>query len=173
MYVVGIDPGLTGAIAVVDHSNGALVSVVDMPVEKRPNGKSRVWAEGVAIECVSIMEGLNQSSHNIPVNLEAVHSSPQMGVTSAFNFGDGFGALRGVLGAFNFSVSFVTPQVWKLSQGVIRQDKDYARLKVLDLYPEQAHLFKRKKDGGRADAVLIGRHGYCEQGKILASFDQV
>jgi len=162
MYVVGIDPGLTGAIAVVDHSTGELISVVDMPIEPLRNNKNRVCACRLAIECVSIMEGLNVEAKELLVNIEAVTASPQMGVTSAFSFGDSLGVIRGVVGAFNLTVNFVRPQVWKLSQGVIKQDKDFARLKVIDLYPDKATLFKRKKDGGRADAVLIARHGFSD-----------
>jgi len=170
MFVLGIDPGITGALAVVDHANGELVYVSDVPVEVAPSGKKRICAHELAIECVSIVEGLEEhvllsGASEMPqkllaVNVEYVHATPQMGVTSAFNFGETAGVIRGVLSALNMSVTYVNPVAWKREQNLLRTEKDAARLKVLDLYPQHHKRFDLKKHGGRADAVLIARHGF-------------
>jgi len=69
----------------------------------------------------------------------------------------GYGAIQGVVQTLGNPLHFVTPQKWKKAAGLIGADKDYARTKALQLYPD-ADL-ARKKDIGRADAILIARYG--------------
>ena len=82
---------------------------------------------------------------------------PGQGVVSMFSFGRSVGAVETAISLLGLPMIYVTPQKWKRSAGLIGTDKDASRGKVLDLYPDADVL--RKKDNGRADAVLIARYG--------------
>jgi crossover junction endodeoxyribonuclease RuvC len=147
MIRIGIDPGMTGAIAVLEGN--ILHACHDMPTVKARNGKNQVNIP----ELASILRQYRGET----VFLEAVHAMPGQGVTSCFNFGMGFGAIQGIVQTLGIPMHLVTPQKWKKAAGLIGSDKDYARTKALQLYPD-ADL-ARKKDIGRADAILIARYG--------------
>ena len=149
MIYIGIDPGLSGAIAFLDVEKGHL-SVVDMPTfEVQRNGKVKreVSPHGVAAV-------LSLSQNVSAVVLERVGAMPGQGVTSVFSFGRSVGVIEGVLAAEHLAVSIVTPQAWQKAAGV-RGGKDGARQRACELFPNYAGLFARKKDDGRADAACM------------------
>ena len=139
--IAGIDPGAKGAIALL-HPNFA--EVHDMPMlGKEVNGTE------VANLFVEF-----KPDH---IFLEQVNSFG-MGRTSAYNFGQGVGVLKGVFQALMIPYTLVTPQKWQKHFGKSK-DKDYSRLLASRFYPNQAAQFKRKMDDGRAEALLIARYG--------------
>ena len=153
MKKIGIDPGQTGAIAVMEK--GLVVQVVDMPVMARTHGKGQqVDASSLASELFGIGTGTISE-----VVMEQVGAMPGQGSTSMFNFGEGVGIVKGVLGALQIPVRMVTPQKWKKSAGLSGKDKDAARSLAIQLHPEAAEYLRRKKDVGRADAICIARFG--------------
>jgi crossover junction endodeoxyribonuclease RuvC len=81
-----------------------------------------------------------------------------MGSSSAFRFGESFGVLKGVLAALGIRYELIAPQTWKKSQGLTGSEKDYARTVAIRTFPDMATHLARKKDIGRADALLIARH---------------
>lgn len=147
--IIGIDPGLSGAIAVLDEQ-GVLREAFDMPVFKI-KGKSQmdVYALGRLLAAVP--------KPNRAV-IEQVGAMPGQGVTSMFNFGFSTGTVHGVLGAFQIPLTLVTPQRWK---GYFRlgSDKDQSRQAAGRLWPTAA-FFGRVKDAGRAEAALIARWSF-------------
>jgi len=156
MIQIGIDPGMTGAIALLNTVEQDVITW-DMPTLKARNGKAHTNIPALA---ALLREAAILRRHypNSPtLKLEAVHAMPRQGVTSSFNFGEGFGAIKGVLATLGLPYELVTPQKWKKAAGLIGSHKDYARSKALQLYPD-ADL-ARKKDIGRADAILIARYG--------------
>ena len=149
MIFIGIDPGLNGAIAFLDTEKGHL-SVVDMPVlELIRNGKAKreVSAHGLS----SVFTLAENVSHAV---LERVGAMPGQGVTSVFSFGRSVGLVEGVLAARGITASIVTPQAWQKAAGV-RGGKDGSRQRAMELFPNYAGLFARKKDDGRADAACM------------------
>jgi len=147
MIVVGIDPGITGAIAFTgDHQE-----VVDMPVMASTKGKNQVNAYELA-------RILGEKSIE-KVVIEKVGAMPKQGVASMFNFGKSAGVIEGVCAGLSLSVEFVTPQKWKKQAGLIGKDKDFSRTVAIQKYPHFADLLTRKKDCGRADAIHIAMHG--------------
>ena len=149
--VIGIDPGASGAIALV--VGGVLVSVHDMPtvtVERNKAQKRQVCPAGLSL----LMQQL--SPHKATV--EKVGAMPGQGVSSMFSFGRSVGIIEGVLAARQIPVTFTTPQAWQKQSGAAK-GKDGSRQRVMELFPSQAHLFARVKDDGRADAVLIALMG--------------
>ena len=149
--VIGIDPGASGAIALVVH--GVLVSVHDMPtvtVERNKAQKRQVCPAGLSL----LMQQLDPHK----AICEKVGARPGQGVSSMFSFGRSVGIIEGVLAARQIPVTFVTPQSWQKQSGAAK-GKDGSRQRVMELFPREAHLFSRVKDDGRADAVLIALAG--------------
>ena len=153
--ILGIDPGLTGAIALVDDDD--IVLLWDMPVAEKPYGRGKqVDAYGFA-DCVREAKQISiyQRSENLTAHVERVSAMPGQGVTSVFSFGRSAGVIDGVLGALLIPVVYITPQKWKKHHGLVGKPKDASRTLVIQQFPHQLDRFARKKDVGRADAVLI------------------
>jgi hypothetical protein len=150
MNYVGIDPGMTGAIAVLNPETHDLY-ITDMPLKADRSVDCDSLAEFL---CLSIILPENKA-HAI---IENVHSMPNQGVASTFKFGRSFGAVEGVCVALQVPVTFVSPQVWKASLGVT-SNKDTSRELASRLFAGHKDLFKRKKDDGRAEAALLAYFG--------------
>lgn len=154
MIVLGIDPGLSGAIA---QWNGKDLNILEIPTAKSTGrGREVVWPE------------LNEQWDNAffyaeHVFLERVHSRPGEGVSSAFKFGCVFGGLRGIIAAKLIPLTLVTPTVWMKVMGVGRGSKEASVLRATELFPQYASIFRGPKGGrkdGVAEAALIARYGF-------------
>jgi len=144
-YYIGIDPGATGAIAMIDKQLNIL-RLNDWPGDE-------IQAAACIREIISAHD-----SENIEIfaAIERVNAMPKQGVTSTFKFGANYGIWKGILAAFQISFIEVRPQAWQ--KGVISkaQDKKPAVAAAGRLFPK-AQLFGPRggaKDG-RADALLI------------------
>lgn len=159
MHRIGIDPGITGAVAVLGPPpDFGCWELHDMPSLVLANGRRNVDGRlfaGMVDKWRAHWEAPGQG--NMVAYLERVSAMPKQGVTSMFGFGRSFGIVEGVLLALHIPIVYVEPQHWKERAGLSRKDKDAARLLAIKLYPEQ-DLFL-KKHIGRADALLIGRFG--------------
>ncbi len=142
--IMGIDPGISGAIAFY-HTVVSRVAVADMPV---------VGREVNAAELARMIR-INQPDFAV---LESVHSMPRDGGASAFSFGRNYGDVRGVIGALGVRLYFVTPQKWK-KHFSLTSDKEQSRLRAIRMFPAVAESFKLKKHDGRAEAALIALYG--------------
>ena len=152
MIILGIDPGLSGALAFLDTSDNT-VDVVDMPtVEVKRNNKLKREVSAQLVAAIVIKR------HAEAAFLERVNAMPGQGVTSVFSFGRSTGILEGVLAAYDIPTTLVTPQSWQKAMGV-RDGKDGSRERAMQLFPASAELFQRKKDDGRSDATLIAKYG--------------
>jgi crossover junction endodeoxyribonuclease RuvC len=150
MFIIGIDPGASGAVAILEKS-GKLVHVFDMPsLELMAGGKAkrRVNPEMLAAELKLYAD------QGATAVVEQVGAMPGQGVSSMFAFGESFGLAKGVLAGLHIPTSTVTPGKWKKAMGV-NAGKDGSRAKAAQLWPSQAAEFKRVKDDGRAEACLI------------------
>ena len=102
MKIIGIDPGLTGAIAVLKNSK--VLNVFDMPVmsEGKKNKRQLNSAQLVKLLRDNILE-----NEEVSVVVEQVNAMPGQGVTSMFNFGQTFGAIKGICSALGLPIFFV------------------------------------------------------------------
>jgi crossover junction endodeoxyribonuclease RuvC len=141
MIIAGIDPGLSGAVAFYD-SKANTVSVHDMPVVD-----GEVSAPLLAMLVLRYAPTFGM--------IERVASMPHDGHVGAFRFGRAVGDARGVFGGLSITLHAVTPQTWKKHYGLIKQDKEASRQLAISLMPAAADSLKRKKDHGRAEAILI------------------
>lgn len=155
--VLGIDPGLSGALAVIRGPE--LLVCVDMPVEATGSAgrvKNRVCCAQAA---TLVRQWRAQWPGELIAVVEAVASMPGQGVAGMFSLGDSAGAIRGVLQALGVRVEFVAPARWKRAMGLGR-DKGHARTLAMQRLPQHASLFARVRDDGRAEATLIAMWGW-------------
>ena len=94
----------------------------------------------------------------VKVVVEHVTAMPGQGVTSMFNFGQSFGAIKGICAALKLPIYFVRPTKWKKHFNLIKTNKDASRTKVIEIYPNISSKLSRKKDSNKADAILIARY---------------
>lgn len=152
-FIIGIDPGQTGAIAILDLQT-LDVTVEDMPTYKGKSGK--VLTNSAAL--LEILKPPTELNGQVMAVLEQVWARQGEGVSSAFRFGQGYGSLQTALAAHKLITHDVTPQKWKKYFG-LNSDKGVSRGLAIQRFPNQADLFKRVKDDGRAEAALIALYG--------------
>lgn len=170
---LGIDPGVTGALALYDP-DAATLEIADVPVFKVA-GKSLVDEQALA----RIVD--DWSGSICEVWLELVNGMPSipgpdgkrrgMGAQSAFNFGRTYGLIRGICAANFLPIMDVTPGVWKRSLGVpgkVSGGDDAGRMRASQLMPRHAGLWTLKKHHGRADAALIALYAARQNERAVA-----
>ena len=155
-YIIGIDIGLDGAIAV--FNDGKLVSIHDMPtltIESNKKAKRQIAAGDLAyLLCEPEIDH---------AYVERPASRPGQSVVAMFNFGRSLGVVQGVLAALQIPVTYVAPATWIKAIGK-PAGKDGSRHRAMELFPDQLDLFKRVKDDGRAEAALIATWGMQKNG---------
>jgi crossover junction endodeoxyribonuclease RuvC len=156
MIIIGIDPGLSGGIAVLD--NNKVLDLFDMPV--MADGKKNKKQLNSALLAKLIKEKTSNSSESAVI-VEQVNAMPGQGVTSMFNFGQTFGAIKGICATLELPIFFVRPSKWKKHFELINSSKDASRTKAIEMYPHLAQELSKKKDVNKSDAILIARF-YCE-----------
>jgi crossover junction endodeoxyribonuclease RuvC len=144
MIVLGVDPGVSGAVAFFYPGIGR-VSVHDVPVA------------GGEISAPHLATLIRTHAPSLAV-IERVSAMPGQGVSSCFNFGRSYGDVRGVIGALNIPLHYVTPSTWK-KYFKLSSDKELSRKLAIQRFPAVADHFARKKDDGRAEAALIALYG--------------
>ena len=150
MLTVGIDPGLTGAVAFL--RNGEYVALFDIPTTLKGSGsvKQEVEPGGLKRMFLERLEG----REDVAIALERVSAMPGQGSSSVFSFGDTYGCCRSVASLTGYPLHLVTPATWKKHFGLGR-DKEESRALASRLFPKaELHL---KKHADRAEALLIAR----------------
>ena len=152
MRIIGIDPGLSGGIAILDDLK--IFDMFDMPImsEGKKNKNQLNSAQLVNIIKKHIVLGKTF------VIVEQVSAMPGQGVTSMFNFGQTFGSIKGICAALNLPIFYVRPSKWKKHFELINSSKDASRTKVIEMYPSISSRLSKKKDVNKADAILIARY---------------
>jgi len=139
MIIIGIDPGKNGGIAVIDELGKA-------HADKMPETLQDLFEH---------FDSLNLShTGDRRAYIEQVHSSPQMGVKSAFTFGNGFGHLEMALTACGIPFERIRPQAWQKALGCMTKgDKNVSKRRAQELFPTL------KITHSTADALLIAEYG--------------
>lgn len=153
MITIGIDPGLTGAIGVLNDGN--FVTVLDMPVVAKGYGvvKNEVDPAGL----ISILREQTNVDEFTAVVLERVNAMPGQGSSSIFSLGDSFGCARSSIAACRFETVYVTPVTWK-KHFKLTSDKELSRSLAVRMFPEAPINLKKHSD--RAEALLMARWLY-------------
>ena len=157
MLIIGIDPGISGALCFFE--DGQVKEIIDMPV--MADGKKNKRQVNGPQTYNEISKRINKfPKKDIIVVIEQVSAMPGQGVTSMFNFGQSFGVLKGICSAMQLSMFFIRPAKWKKYFGLIKTEKDASRTKVIEIFPYISSELSRKKDSNKADAVLIASFFY-------------
>ena len=163
MLIIGIDPGISGAICFFE--NGEVKDIFDMPtMADGKKNKKQINGPQFYNEISSRLK--NYSKRDIFVVIEQVSAMPGQGVTSMFNFGQSFGVLKGICSAMQLPMYLVRPAKWKKYFNLIKTEKDASRTKVIEIFPYISSKLSKKKDSNKADAILIASFFYNTYQKI-------
>jgi crossover junction endodeoxyribonuclease RuvC len=157
---VGIDPGLSGAIAWFWSDTGKL-EALPTPTCLLGIGARRTYLVAEMAEIVKSLISKWGGPSYVKVAIEKVHSMPREGVTSAFTFGRGFGLWEGIFAMSGCEVDMVIPQRWQKAMlaDMTDRSKDAARVRAGQLFPRSSHFFVTKgKGSGMADAALLAKY---------------
>ena len=153
MTILGIDPGVNGAICVL--KKGKILEVYEMPtmIDGKKNKKQ---VNGAEVTNIFMKEIGNENESRVVI--EHVNAMPGQGVTSMFNFGQSFGVIKGICAALRLPIHFVRPVKWKKHFNLIHTNKDASRTKVIEIFPYISSKLSRKKDSNKADSILIAKY---------------
>jgi crossover junction endodeoxyribonuclease RuvC len=145
---LGVDCGLSGALAVVETINGipTLVDVIDMPIIGS-GAKARV-------NVLAVVEWIRRHAPSA-CYLERAQAMPKQGASSGFIYGRSVGAIESAVMLCEVPLSIVEPSTWKRSLRFNGGDKEGARQRAIELFPQQHAFLARRKDHGRAEAALL------------------
>lgn len=150
--LIGIDPGKEGALAVLYPDGRA--EVWDTPTGTV--GNKHIYDVPGMAALLKPFKGSKARAY-----LEMGQAMPGQGVSSTFQFGLGCGLWEGLLAASGIAYETVRPAIWKRAiMGFLADSKDASRINAKTLFPEIAERFNRKRDHGRAEALLL-----CEWGR--------
>lgn len=138
MIAIGVDPGITGAIAFLGLDWG---EIHDMPSNPRD-----------LYDILALPRG-----EPVAAWVEQAQAMPKQGVVSTFKTGFGYGTIIGLLAGLGIPYETVRPAVWKKQMGLIGKDKEESRALARQLWPDLP--LGLKKHHGRAEALLIARYG--------------
>jgi hypothetical protein len=160
MIVLGIDPGLTGAISVLDSQGPRLLECADLPVQSNgtAGGSMRNWLDVATLR--KLLGEWSQrhafGDHDIAVAIERPIAMPTLPAQTIASQFDTFGALRGLFASplWGRNVLFPSP-TWKRGFGLKggKDAKTESRECALRLYPSAP--VTRVKDHNRAESILI------------------
>lgn len=151
--IIGIDPGVSGAVALVDAS----AVVRDMPTTKASRGKSALDVHGHGLKLLLMSWSLGQSA---TAYVEQVQSRPRQ--AGQFAFGMNYGRVLGVLEALGIPIVHVPASKWKPAMGLRGENKATSVALAAQLFPhlkDQLYGPRGAPLDGRAEALLIAYYG--------------
>jgi crossover junction endodeoxyribonuclease RuvC len=152
MRVLAVDPGVRGGLAIVSFETGVpeIIEAINIPtVGTGANERVDVLAIHSFIESHTPQHAL----------IERAQAMPKQGASSGFKYGRAVGALEAVIACCAIPMTIVKPSTWKKFHHLHGGDKEPARQRALQLFPNAHAMFARKKDHGRAEAALIALAG--------------
>jgi crossover junction endodeoxyribonuclease RuvC len=154
---IGIDPGLSGAVAAISAGSLEVLEVLDTPVVTS-EGK-RLYDIGGMADAIRHMSLFGDAV----VILEQAQAMPGQGVSSTFATGRGFGIWEGVLSALDVPYRTVRPSVWtkKVLAGTPGEGKARSLQFAMRMFPgaEITPKGSRKPRDGRSDALCLAYYG--------------
>jgi len=155
LITIGIDPGFGGALAIVGKGRAV---AKPMPTLNLTKTKKTLDENQI---CKLLEKHREITQH---IFIEKVSAMPKQGVTSTFNFGAGWGILRGICVGLHIPYTLVLPTTWKrvMCRDMPKGSKDVSIIVAKRLWPD-INLLRtpkcRKEDDGMADALCIAEYG--------------
>ena len=161
--LVGCDSDAGGALVVVRGPAPGVVrrvSVLDCPTVKvEVNGKQRTR---LCVEAMASLVASTRLPKGTVAHVEEGGVEYGFSAQTAFVQGYNFGLWKGVLASAGLDVRVVKPQAWKHALGLAhkKSTKDESRALASAVFPSTREQLRRKKDHGRAEALLIAAYGH-------------
>lgn len=164
MNIIGIDPGISGGIVVLNDRREIVYRTVMPSVEVKKQNKIKHMLDISKLHKIILeLKSLETQTY---CYLEKVNAMPKQGVVSMFNFGYCFGAIEAIIIANSIPYNLITPQAWSksLHQGLSKDidPKDRSILVVKRLFPNVNLLAtsrSTKLHSGLVDSLLIAEYG--------------
>lgn len=150
MVSIGIDPGKSGACAIIFETGAVHI----IPFDEREYAEELRYVHLSGEACVCA--------------LERVNAMPGQGVTSMFSFGTNYGFIQGLLTANEIPYELVLPRKWKAEFG-LTGDKQSSVEVAQRLFPKVKLLRTdrcRKPDDGMAEALLLAEYARRKLGGV-------
>lgn len=161
-YVIGIDPGASGALALFCPQEARVLDLRDTPnnIHDLTTGKkSKRIDPGAFIKIIDHwQEKALRDNANLHVHIEDVAAYGKQSAPAAFNFGYAAGFAFGVCSAYGMDILRIHPAKWKNQYGLKASEKDQARILALEMFPYLNEHLRKKMDVDRADAILIAAY---------------
>lgn len=157
-HFLGIDPGVSGALAVI-HPEG--VRLFDVPTRKGTRGE-----QFLAGEMADLLRPFADNSAYVEIEQAAPsYRRPDQGekgssgnMNAAMKIGYGVGLWEGILVALSIPYEFTPAATWKRVFRLTGQDKKASRARAQELFPElRTELGKKRPDF--SEALLIAEYG--------------
>ena len=161
MIVLGIDPGLSGGLAVVAGTPGKLrlIEAVDVPTHGEA-AKRRVHA-------AAAIDFIQRHMPDLAL-IERAQAMPDQGASSGFIYGRAVGALEACVEGLGLRLVVVESTAWKKHHDLRGgKSKEDSRQRAIQMFPSAAGL-ERKKDHNRAEAALIAAYGCAIARGVMA-----
>lgn len=159
--ILGIDPGLSGALALYSPTSAQTLKIYPMPTHTKTTDQK---TKKKILDCRAIVNWVDlhvpQDTH---VYLEAPTARPGQGVTSMFSFGKVCGMLEMAIVAAGLRLTLVSPVQWKRAMG-LSADKDQARRRASQLFPLYVDQWSKTSEDGKAEAALLAYYGSTKGG---------
>lgn len=156
--IMGVDPGLRGAISVVEIKSQKIIDMIDMPTYKtKSDARKQGYLEHIDAVKLSLALDFYAPLTSIAI-LEMPGAMPGQGLSSTFRFGQSVGLLNGLLIGKYISVCGVAPAVWKASMGLSYNKEDSIK-EAITYFKDYAWLWKLKKHNDRAESALLAIYG--------------
>ncbi|MEC8099948.1 MAG: hypothetical protein VX089_01905 [Pseudomonadota bacterium] len=147
MIIMGIDPGTSGGISIVETKQDKLPQIIfciKMPIISMYGKK--------IVDSKTIYDSIKSFEVDLSI-IEKVHAMPRQGVTSSFQFGRSFGSLETLAYLLSKRVDYVAPVVWKKYLGVGSSKKDSLDMARLKFGVNK--IWDKKTNDGIAEASLL------------------
>lgn len=159
VIVLGVDPGLKGALALYDSDSKRLVNVWKMPVRSKTmsNSKKRTVVDAQGL--FDMIEGFMSLDLAMAVIEEVGERPKQRGVLTA---GYGAGLLHMACLSLKLRCEIVHPMTWKKALR-IPADKLEAVFRAEAMFPLDRKMFQAQNRDtlrdGHAEAAMIAKYG--------------
>lgn len=153
MRVLGVDPGLSGAAAILTAAPNfrpVFTAVIDMPTV------GELWKRRVDV--MALISFIADHAPDTAV-IERAQAMPDQGASSGFIYGRAVGAVEACILGLSIPLTVIEPTAWKKFHGLKGSVKEDSRQRAVMRFPTNSQPFARKKDHNRAEAVLIAEYG--------------
>lgn len=154
--ILGVDPGVKGALAWYDIETKRVRAIIDMPVTSRKLKSGRMKNTVNPFDLSATIDAFSKETRFAVV--EEVGSRPNQSAQSTFSLGFSAGQISGAIFSHYIPIYYVKPAVWKSLMG-LSYDKKKSLEKARQLFPDKVHMFTMAKDDGRAEAALLASFG--------------